>query len=222
MASVWKDMSTIDSSLASSLQSVNSSLASFFAAIITVALVWLYFQIGKFPNKCIRQRCISLLPGTRLYHWSCLSGVGDWISEYRTRFTKNGIQYKIPHFLGLWRNTRGNSHRQSIFCWKNVSQQCFRQDWCNYQGRILLLYAILEQLLIFGLHRCGIISGWWTVGFCWTSILWGLCLSWLRRCFLYPPWRTKLVLRVYASRVQWDLQLQVNANLISAFSLTNK
>ena len=34
-----KDMTTIDSSLASSLQSVNSSLASFFAAIITVALV---------------------------------------------------------------------------------------------------------------------------------------------------------------------------------------
>jgi ABC-type multidrug transport system fused ATPase/permease subunit len=32
-------MTTIDSSLASSLQSVNSSLASFFVAIITVALV---------------------------------------------------------------------------------------------------------------------------------------------------------------------------------------
>jgi hypothetical protein len=32
-------MATIDSSLAGSLQSVNSSLASFFAAIITVALV---------------------------------------------------------------------------------------------------------------------------------------------------------------------------------------
>ena len=34
-----KDISTIDSSLAGSLQSVNSSLATFFASIITVALV---------------------------------------------------------------------------------------------------------------------------------------------------------------------------------------
>ena len=34
-----KDVETIDSSLAGSLQAVNSSLASFFAAIITVALV---------------------------------------------------------------------------------------------------------------------------------------------------------------------------------------
>ena len=47
----WKDMATIDSSLAGSLQSVNSSLASFFAAIITVALVWFYFQLGKSSNK---------------------------------------------------------------------------------------------------------------------------------------------------------------------------
>ena len=34
-----KDMSTIDSSLASSLQSVNSSLGNFFAAVITIVLV---------------------------------------------------------------------------------------------------------------------------------------------------------------------------------------
>ena len=48
-----KDMATIDSSLAGSLQSVNSSLASFFAAIITVASVWFYFQLLKSSNKCI-------------------------------------------------------------------------------------------------------------------------------------------------------------------------
>ena len=40
-------METIDSSLAGSLQAVNSSFASFIAAIITVALVWLYFEIRK-------------------------------------------------------------------------------------------------------------------------------------------------------------------------------
>ena len=159
----WKDMTT---NLASSLQSVNSSLANFFASItITVALVWFYFQIGKSSNKCIRQRCISLLPGARLFHWLCLSGVGDWIFKYRSWFAKNGIEYKIPHFLGLWRNTGGNSHCQSILCRKKVSQQCFRQDWYDYQGRILLLYAILEQLLIFWPSRCGIIFWWRIVGF---------------------------------------------------------
>ena len=139
----WKDMATIDSSLAGSLQSVNSSLASFFPAIITVALVWFYFQLGKSSNKCTRQCCISLLLGGRLFLWLCLLRVSDWIPKYRTRFAKNGIQYKIAHFLRLWRSTGGNSHCQSIFCRKKVSQQCFHQDWCNYQGAILLFYAIL-------------------------------------------------------------------------------
>ena len=153
MAFVWKDMSTIDSSLASSLQSVNSSLANFFASVITVALVWSYFQVGKSSNKYIRQRYISLLPGARPFHWFCLSRVGDWVSKYRAWFAKNEIQYKIPYLLGLWRNTRGNSHCQSIFCRKKVSQQYFCQDWCNYQGRILLLFVVhdSEQLLIVGL-----------------------------------------------------------------------
>ena len=174
----WKDISTIDSSLAGSLQSVNSSLATFFASIITVALVWLYSEIGKSSNKCILQCCISFLPGARLFHWLCLSGVGDWIPEYRAWFAKNGIQYKVPHFLGLWRNTRGNSHCQSIFCWTKVSQQCFRQDWYNYQSRILLL-LVCHSLVVTNLwlSRCGTIIGWRTVGFFWTSMLWVVCLS---------------------------------------------
>ena len=71
-------------------------------------------------------------------------------------------------------------------------------------------------------YRCGIVSGWRTVGFFWTSMPWGLCLSKLRRWFLYLLWRMEPVLRVYASWVQWDLQLQVNANWILAFSLINK
>ena len=170
----WKDIATIDSSLAGSLQSVNSSLASFFASIITVALVWSYIQSGKSSNKCNLQHCISLLSVARLFHWLCLSRVGDWIPEYGPWFAKNGIQYEIPHFLGLWWNTRGNSHCQSIFCWKKVSQQCFRQDWYNYQGRILWLFLVVTNLWF---SRCGIIIGWRTVGFFWTSTLWGLCLS---------------------------------------------
>ena len=36
---VTKDIETIDSSLAGSIQSVNSSLAAFFASIITIACV---------------------------------------------------------------------------------------------------------------------------------------------------------------------------------------
>ncbi|KDR78083.1 hypothetical protein GALMADRAFT_245072 [Galerina marginata CBS 339.88] len=43
-----KDIDTIDSSLAGSLQSVNSSLAGFLAAIITVAVVFPYFVIPAF------------------------------------------------------------------------------------------------------------------------------------------------------------------------------
>ncbi|KAF8887923.1 multidrug resistance-associated ABC transporter [Gymnopilus junonius] len=43
-----KDVETIDSSLAGSLQAVNSSLASFFASIITVAVVFPYFGIPAF------------------------------------------------------------------------------------------------------------------------------------------------------------------------------
>ncbi|KAF8963320.1 multidrug resistance-associated ABC transporter [Flammula alnicola] len=43
-----KDVETIDSSLAGSLQAVNSSLAGFFAAIITVAVVFPYFLIPAF------------------------------------------------------------------------------------------------------------------------------------------------------------------------------
>ncbi|KDR78080.1 hypothetical protein GALMADRAFT_224469 [Galerina marginata CBS 339.88] len=43
-----KDVETIDSSLAGSLQAVNSSLAGFFAAIITVAVVFPYFIIPAF------------------------------------------------------------------------------------------------------------------------------------------------------------------------------
>ncbi|KAF8812935.1 multidrug resistance-associated ABC transporter [Phlegmacium glaucopus] len=43
-----KDVETIDLSLAGSLQAVNSSLASFFASIITVAVVFPYFLIPAF------------------------------------------------------------------------------------------------------------------------------------------------------------------------------
>ncbi|KAF8153792.1 multidrug resistance-associated ABC transporter [Crassisporium funariophilum] len=43
-----KDVETIDSSLAGSLQAVNSSLASFFAAIIAVAYVFPYFLVPAF------------------------------------------------------------------------------------------------------------------------------------------------------------------------------
>ncbi|KAF9007209.1 multidrug resistance-associated ABC transporter [Cyathus striatus] len=43
-----KDIETIDSSLAGSLQAVNSSLAGFFAAILTVAVVFPYFLIPAF------------------------------------------------------------------------------------------------------------------------------------------------------------------------------
>ncbi|KII83783.1 hypothetical protein PLICRDRAFT_702353 [Plicaturopsis crispa FD-325 SS-3] len=43
-----KDVETIDSSLASSLQAVNSSLATFFAAILTVAVVFPWFLIPAF------------------------------------------------------------------------------------------------------------------------------------------------------------------------------
>ena len=150
----WKDISTIDQYLGGSLQSVNSSLASFFAQalIITVPVTLSRWCDHTFKQESLltsESDSISSFPGTRPFHWLCLSGVGGWISEYRTWFTKNGIQYKISHFLRLWRNTRGNSHCQSILCWKKVSQQCFRQDWYNYQGRIL--FTIFEQSLIFGL-----------------------------------------------------------------------
>ena len=74
-----------------------------------------------------------------------------------------------------------------------------------------------DSLLSIWPSRCGIISGWRTAGFYWTLMLWGVWLSWLRCCFLYRLWRTKLVLRVYVSRVQWHLQTQVNGNLLSAF-----
>jgi len=40
-----KDVETIDSSLAGSLQAVNSSLASFFAAIVTVSCVLLFLLL---------------------------------------------------------------------------------------------------------------------------------------------------------------------------------
>ncbi|KAF8626899.1 hypothetical protein AX15_004637 [Amanita polypyramis BW_CC] len=43
-----KDIETIDMSLAGSLQAVNSSLASFFAAILTVAVVFPYFLVPAF------------------------------------------------------------------------------------------------------------------------------------------------------------------------------
>ncbi|KAF8996876.1 hypothetical protein BDQ17DRAFT_1391964 [Cyathus striatus] len=43
-----KDIETIDTSLAGSLQSVNSSLAGFFASILTVAVVFPYFLIPAF------------------------------------------------------------------------------------------------------------------------------------------------------------------------------
>ncbi|KAF8222623.1 hypothetical protein L208DRAFT_1413119 [Tricholoma matsutake] len=43
-----KDIETIDSSLAKSLQSVNSSLAAFFASIITIAVVFPWFLLPAF------------------------------------------------------------------------------------------------------------------------------------------------------------------------------
>ncbi|KAF9007200.1 hypothetical protein BDQ17DRAFT_1351594 [Cyathus striatus] len=45
---VTVDIETIDSSLAGSLQAVNSSLAGFFAAVLTVAVVFPYFLIPAF------------------------------------------------------------------------------------------------------------------------------------------------------------------------------
>lgn len=57
-----KDIETIDSSLAGSLQAVNSSLASFFAAIITVAVVFPYFLIPAFfIGFAYRELAISYL-----------------------------------------------------------------------------------------------------------------------------------------------------------------
>ncbi|KIM37758.1 hypothetical protein M413DRAFT_448273 [Hebeloma cylindrosporum] len=57
-----KDIETIDSSLAGSLQAVNSSLAGFFAAIITVAVVFPYFLIPAiFIGFAYRQLAIGYL-----------------------------------------------------------------------------------------------------------------------------------------------------------------
>ncbi|KAF9526193.1 multidrug resistance-associated ABC transporter [Crepidotus variabilis] len=57
-----KDIETIDSSLAGSLQAVNSSLASFFAAIITVAVVFPYFLIPAiFIGIAYRELAIGYL-----------------------------------------------------------------------------------------------------------------------------------------------------------------
>ncbi|TFK37295.1 multidrug resistance-associated ABC transporter [Crucibulum laeve] len=57
-----KDIETIDSSLAGSLQAVNSSLASFFAAILTVAVVFPYFLIpALFIGIAYRELAIGYL-----------------------------------------------------------------------------------------------------------------------------------------------------------------
>ncbi|TFK37596.1 multidrug resistance-associated ABC transporter [Crucibulum laeve] len=57
-----KDIETIDSSLAGSLQAVNSTLASFFAAILTVAVVFPYFLIpALFIGIAYRELAIGYL-----------------------------------------------------------------------------------------------------------------------------------------------------------------
>ncbi|TFK37278.1 multidrug resistance-associated ABC transporter [Crucibulum laeve] len=57
-----KDVTTIDGSLTSSLQSVNSSLANFFAAILTVAVVFPYFLIpALFIGLAYRELAIGYL-----------------------------------------------------------------------------------------------------------------------------------------------------------------
>ncbi|CAA7263971.1 unnamed protein product [Cyclocybe aegerita] len=57
-----KDIETIDSSLAGSLQAVNSSLASFFAAILTVAVIFPYFLVpAAFIGFAYRELAIGYL-----------------------------------------------------------------------------------------------------------------------------------------------------------------
>ncbi|EAU87480.2 ATP-binding cassette transporter [Coprinopsis cinerea okayama7 len=57
-----KDIETIDSSLAGSLQAVNSSLASFFAAIVIIAVVFPYFLIpAAFIGLAYRELAIGYL-----------------------------------------------------------------------------------------------------------------------------------------------------------------
>ncbi|TFK26992.1 hypothetical protein FA15DRAFT_614912 [Coprinopsis marcescibilis] len=57
-----KDIETIDSSLAGSLQAVNSSLASFFAAIIIIAVIFPYFLIpAAFIGLAYRELAVGYL-----------------------------------------------------------------------------------------------------------------------------------------------------------------
>ena len=76
-----------------------------------------------------------------------------------------------------------------------------------------------EQLTNLWTCRCGIISGWWTVG---SFKLWYFgAVAFLITTFalyIYFDERSRSCRSV--SRVQCHLQLQVNADLLSAFSLT--
>ena len=192
MAFNWQDMTTIDSSLAGSLQSVNSSLASFFAAIITVALVWFYFKIGMSSNQVhVRQRCISLLPDTCLFigfaYWELAIGYLNTGRDLR-RMESNT---RSPISSDFGEVLEGIVTIRAFLAEKKFLNNVFVK--IDTTTKVGFFCSVVTNLCLF---RCGIIFGWRTVGFFWSSILGGFV------CFLYPLWRTRLVLRVYASRVQ--------------------
>ena len=143
MAFDWKDIETIDQSLAGSLQAVNSSLASFFAAIITVAWViilsnmkslWLmpptvlYFLTSWFPPPSL----VLLIGSWRLDIWIQDAICEEWNPTQGPPFSLTLENYSKEsslsgHFLP-------KVDFSIIFTWKLI--QPLKSDSTSYRSGI--------------------------------------------------------------------------------------
>ncbi|KAH9996005.1 P-loop containing nucleoside triphosphate hydrolase protein [Russula vinacea] len=189
-----KDIETVDSSLASSLQAVNSSLATFAASVITVASVTLNLS-RSLHRTVLFQRNFPILPSSCLSHRPRISSTCYWLPEYGTRLRRMESNSRSPIFSGFGEllegivTVRAFSAEQRFLDGLHAKVDLTTQMWYSFwmTNRWLLLnfdalgaFSVLVTTLfaVSGLVSAGIAGLCITSAMAFTNSIYWACRFW--------------------------------------------
>ena len=192
-----KDFDTIDNNLAGSLSAMNPSLATFAAAIITVACVVSYsldderhWTVFGFVASCSR------ILDSRFRYRLLLSSASHLVLEHEPRSLSHGVQLSIANILWFVELLEG------VVAVRAFSAE--RQFLDDLQSKLDMTTKVGVSWFLSALHevcarvlKCGTISGWLLLNL---DTLGGLAVV------MTTPDTSRLVFLVFAPRVRWRLR----------------